>query len=124
MTPQTQAAILSEWRTSLPAVLDGQDPMGERVWDYSMFKRPISRIVGAVADHTGISYGAILSSRRARYTVRARFIAYYVIRETTEFSMTEIGKPFKRDRTSVTYGLKHLDNDMLRDANNIIEGLR
>lgn len=73
-------------------------------------------IIGAVADHYGITLQEIKSQKRDKKYVYPRSIAMYLCREMTEDSLTTIASALnKKDHTTVLSACKKIEKEM--DAN-------
>lgn len=68
------------------------------------FKRGFTRAVAAVASHYRLLVSDLKSSRRNGPIARARFVAFYILREDFEMSFPQIGHVFRRDHTTVING--------------------
>lgn len=68
----------------------------------------IDKIISATTEVTGVTRIQIMSTRREREYVIARWMAMYVARETTTMSFPQIGRAMNRDHTSVIYGIKNI----------------
>ncbi|MGY2995468.1 helix-turn-helix domain-containing protein [Mesorhizobium sp. URHB0026] len=70
-------------------------------------KIPAFGIITNVAAVHGIPVAAILSGRRDRQAVEARFDAIVAVRnEHPHLSLTQLGRVFKRDHTSILHALQ------------------
>ena len=75
----------------------------------------VEAIVSRVAEHYGVSVGAILSDRRQRRVAWPRHVAMYLCRRHTPLSLPRIGRQFrKRDHTTVMYALDKVEGQMDR----------
>jgi hypothetical protein len=65
--------------------------------------RSTERVIKAIAEHTGIPSGQILSRDRCRSTSTARHVAIYVLRENQvpRPSFPELAREFKLDNSTV-----------------------
>jgi len=59
-----------------------------------------------------ITKQALLSKCRDRYLVRARNICITVIKDKLHMALTDIGKLFNRDHTTVIHALRTVENDL------------
>lgn len=73
-------------------------------------------IIPAVAAAAGITSREILSERRERRAVQARHAAMWLAREMSGYSYPAIGRAFRRDHTSVLYGVARTETRLARDA--------
>ncbi len=70
-------------------------------------KMPVQEIISNIAAVHGIPVEAIMSPRRDRQAVNARFDAIVAVRnEHPHLSLTQMGKIFKRDHTSLIHALR------------------
>lgn len=75
----------------------------------------IEAIQSHVAEHYGISVGAMVSDRRMQSIAWPRHVAMYLCRRHTPFSLPRIGRAFrKRDHTTVAYALTKVEGLMGR----------
>lgn len=65
-----------------------------------------SEIIQVVAEIFGISYRTLLSARRGRPIIRARWAAMYTVARLTRLSYPQMGISFGRDHTTVMHGVK------------------
>mgnify|MGYP001565937791 CR=1 FL=1 len=70
---------------------------------------PLRAILWAVAGVTGIPSNEILSARRPRRAIPARFVMSWLARELTVNSYPRIGRAYCRDHTSIMHGCKKVD---------------
>lgn len=68
----------------------------------------IDYILDAVTEVTGVSKFDMLSNRRKKEYAYARHMAMYVARETTQYSLVQIGHMMNRDHTTVIYAADKL----------------
>jgi len=75
----------------------------------------IEAIQSRVAEHFGISVGAMTSDRRQRRIAWPRHVAMYLCRRHTPLSLPRIGRAFrKRDHTTVMYAIDRVEGLMDR----------
>lgn len=74
----------------------------------------IEQIITEVARTYNVSEGDILSTRRTADLVKARQVAMYIARETTELPYSAIGEAFGKNHTTVLYTEKKV-KEMMRD---------
>ena len=68
-----------------------------------------------VAEHFGVSVGALTSDRRQRRIAWPRHVAMYLCRRHTPLSLPRIGRAFrKRDHTTVMYAVDKVEAAMER----------
>jgi chromosomal replication initiator protein len=87
----------------------------------------IETIIRAVADYFHLSPADIKGKKRSKGIVRARHIAMYLTRNTTEYSLTEIGQSFgDRDHSTVLVSCEKIENECRTDTNldSIIQELK
>lgn len=70
----------------------------------------IDNIIRAVSICTGISYDDMKSTKRKREIVEARQMAMSVIRKETTVHFHQIAKLFKRDHSTVIYGINTMSD--------------
>lgn len=63
-------------------------------------------IIQAAAEIFGIPYRTLLSARRARSIIRARWAAMYSVARLTRLSYPQMGISFGRDHSTVMHGVK------------------
>lgn len=68
----------------------------------------MSRVVAAVARHTGISAAMILSSSRTQAVTYARHLSMYLLWKQGE-SIMALGGLFDRDRSTVLHAVRRID---------------
>ena len=72
-----------------------------------------SLIISVVADHYGVKYDDICSTRRNTEFVVPRQVSMYLCRELTENSLNNIGKLLgKKDHTTVLHGIKKVEEEL------------
>ena len=69
----------------------------------------IASIQRATAEHFGTRLIDMTSDRRMRDIVRPRWVAIWLARELTPFSLPAIGREFKRDHTTIMYALQQME---------------
>ncbi len=74
----------------------------------------IERIIEEVARTYQVSQTEILSSRRTAELVKARQIAMYIARETTELAYQSIGESFGKDHSTVLHNVRQAEK-VLKD---------
>ena len=77
----------------------------------------VEQIISEVARTYNISENDILSSRRTAELVKARQVAMYIARETTELPYNSIGEAFGKNHTTVLYTEKKVKELMKNDPN-------
>lgn len=70
----------------------------------------IADIQREVADFYKIRLTELMSCRRCRSIARARQVAMWLAKRHTPRSMSEIGRRFDRDHTTVLYAIKRIDS--------------
>lgn len=71
---------------------------------------PIAPVLRSVSHMTGVSVERLKSERRTGEIVKARHIAFFVIRRFTGRSFPQIGKAFgDRDHTTVLHGCRRVE---------------
>lgn len=78
------------------------------------FKPPaidVSSIIKTVADYYKLSIADLRGKKRSKNIALARQVAMYIIRETTDYSTTEIGTEFNgRDHTTVMHSCQKIED--------------
>jgi len=78
------------------------------------FKAPavdVSSIIKTVADYYKLSISDLRGKKRSKNIALARQVAMYIIRETTDYSTTEIGTEFNgRDHTTVMHSCQKIED--------------
>lgn len=73
-------------------------------------------IIMETAEEFGVSRAAVLGASRAANSVRPRFAAIWLIREKlSERTLTEIGRKFNRDHTSIMHAVTRAGEMLDRD---------
>lgn len=84
------------------------------------FKAPavdVSSIIKTVADYYKLSISDLRGKKRSKNIALARQVAMYIIRETTDYSTTEIGTEFNgRDHTTVMHSCQKIEDLVKFDA--------
>jgi len=86
-------------------LLDGQIPTESLV----------NRCFNAIYDKYGISRNELTGQKRTKEIVNARHIAIYLIRNTVELSLPNIGKIFNRDHTTVMSSIENVEKRIRND---------
>lgn len=76
---------------------------------------PISAIQAAVATKFGVDLRDLLSERRAREVARPRQVAMYLSKRLTKRSLPTIGRQFRRDHTTIIWGIQQISELILTD---------
>jgi len=77
----------------------------------------VSSIIKTVADYYKLSISDLKGKKRSKNIALARQIAMYIIRETTDYSTTEIGSEFNgRDHTTVMHSCQKIEDLVKFDA--------
>lgn len=77
----------------------------------------IEMIQAAVEDFYGIRHQDIIGKGRARKIVRPRQVAIYLCRDLSETTLSNIGKAFNRDHTTVLHSCELISNQLQEDRN-------
>lgn len=77
----------------------------------------IEMIQAAVEDFYGVSHKDIVGRGRARSIVRPRQVAIYLCRDLSETTLSNIGKAFNRDHTTVLHSCELISNQIQEDRN-------
>lgn len=103
-------------QNSTPTVATVQNIIREVVNDTKPEPIKIEKIISEVARTYDVSEKDIISKRKTAELAKARQIAMYIARETTELSYKPIGEAFGKDHTTVLYAVKKVENWMKEDA--------
>ena len=94
-------------------------PLVDRVLAAHPANRPrrpsIQEVQIAVATAFGVAPLRLTAAQRSKTLVLARHVAMYLCRETTGRTLKEIGKGFRRDHSTVTYGIRRIAAQRERD---------
>ena len=78
----------------------------------------VSSIIKTVADYYKLSISDLKGKKRSKNIALARQVAMYIIRETTDYSTTEIGTEFNgRDHTTVMHSCQKIEDLIKFDSN-------
>jgi len=85
----------------------------------------IQDVQTAVAKAFGMAPLRLIGPQRGKALVLARHVAMYLCRETTGRTLKDIGREFRRDHSTVTYGIRRIATARERDLglNRILERL-
>lgn len=72
-------------------------------------------ILAWVHEVYGISPQRVLQRSRSKLVVEARSAAMYLARTLTSMSLTELGRAFGRDHTTVLHAVRKIEQERLRD---------
>ncbi len=103
-----QAFIQIQKHTPTVAVV--QNIIREIVNDTKPEPIKIEQIISEVARTYDVSEKDIISKRKTAELAKARQIAMYIARETTELSYKPIGEAFGKDHTTVLYAVKKVES--------------
>lgn len=73
------------------------------------------KILKAVCEQCGIEREKLMSVQRDKNSIQARYIAYYLLQELAQMSLSQIGKMFGKDHSTVMNGLKRLHLQLSTD---------
>jgi len=76
----------------------------------------LAQIGQLVADHYGVRVADLRDKSRTKEVVVPRQVAMFLIRETTNCSLPEIGQYFGRDHTTVLYAIEKIRSQLASDA--------
>ena len=93
-----------------PTVAVVQNIIREVVNDTKPEPIKIEQIISEVARTYDVSEKDIISKRKTAELAKARQIAMYIARETTELSYKPIGEAFGKDHTTVLYAVKKVES--------------
>jgi chromosomal replication initiator protein len=108
-----QALILLNQKT--PTLSAVQNFIKEVVSDTKPEPIKVEQIISEVARTYNVSENDILSTRRTADLVKARQVAMYIARETTELPYNSIGEAFGKNHTTVLYTEKKVKEMMKND---------
>lgn len=116
MRPQTHTQRVAAAR--LTAILAAEIPV--MVWpviqdERPRLVRPFARIMHVVAEEFEIEVSDILSTSRKRQHVLPRQTAMYLASEITKRGLSQIGRRFGRDHSTVDHALKQTVRRMEKD---------
>jgi chromosomal replication initiator protein len=78
---------------------------------------PVDNIQRFVANYFNLSLADLKGKKRSKGIVRARHITMYLIRQITEYSLTEIGEVFGgRDHTTVISAIEKIKSEIQTDT--------
>ena len=85
----------------------------------------IQEVQVAVAKAFGFAPLRLVGKQRSNVLVLARHVAMYLCRKTTDRTLVEIGKEFRRDHSTVTYAIRRVTTARQRDLglNKLLERL-
>lgn len=76
----------------------------------------VSAIARVVARHLGVAVAEMSEKgRQSHRVVFPRFVAYYLSRHLTEYSLSQIGSVFNKDHTTVLNGIRRMKGMMEED---------
>ena len=79
-------------------------------------QRPsVRQVMAATSTAFGVPLLRLAGMQRSQDLVLARHVAMYICREVTNHTLKEIGREFRRDHSSVTYGIRRVEHQRSRD---------
>ena len=108
-----QALILIDQKTPTLSVVQGF--IRDVVSDTKPEPIKVEQIIAEVSRTYNVSENDILSTRRTAVLVKARQVAMYIARETTELPYNAIGEAFGKNHTTVLYTEKKVKEMMQKD---------
>lgn len=78
--------------------------------------RKITEIQKAVAAFYGLTIEALLAHGRAKYLIEPRHVAIWLCCRRTRYHLTDLGRRFRRDHTSIIHARNRIKDRMVRDA--------
>jgi chromosomal replication initiation ATPase DnaA len=81
--------------------------------------RPTERskaVLGAVSIIRCVSVGAIMSITRKQEVVDARWAAFWVLKHECKYGLAKIARVLGRDRSTVRYAFKHMNERQIELA--------
>lgn len=101
--------LVTAEKTTVPAVVENEnEEAGPRLPKLEEIQRVVCRFYGL--DRRGL-----LSARRDRKATLPRQVAMFIAKQTTLRSLTEIGRRFHRDHTTVCYAAEKITQCMESD---------
>ena len=73
------------------------------------------KILKAVCEQCSIDRVKLMGTQRDKNSVQARYVAYYLLQDMAQMSLSEIGKTFEKDHSTVMNGLKRLHAQLESD---------
>jgi hypothetical protein len=114
-------AMRAEFRQSLPSIMEGNDPHADILDTFDGYRDLLLRVPSApkppptiqviqtiVANMAGVSLDSMTQRSKAGPHVRARWVAMFIANKRYGYSAGEIGRRFRRDHTTVLYGLQQM----------------
>ena len=89
-------------KTAVSALVNGDKSEGET----------IDRIFEIVSEKYGVSIEDIRGKKRNDNIAKARHVCIYMIRNITELSLSDIGKLFSRDHSTVISSIKYIEGQI------------
>jgi chromosomal replication initiation ATPase DnaA len=77
--------------------------------------RTLREIILGVSEQLGISIQGMMSRGRTDKLVHARQLAFYLTRNLTTLSLTQIGRRFERDHATVIHGIAQIEAKLSTD---------
>ena len=103
---------------SMPSLRERQKVMKEKI-NYA------DNIVNEISQYYKLGVDLIKGKSRKREIVKARFIAIYLIRSDTDFTLSAIGRMFNRDHSTILYSIRIINNTLtLKYDTDISDDLR
>ncbi len=99
--------------------------LASELLDHGRRPATIAHIISLAAAEFGIPVARLPGPQRHRNVVLARHVAMYLCRKISGKTLTEIGRAFHRDHATVTYGVKRVEKERVRNPglNQVIERL-
>lgn len=72
-------------------------------------------IIWAVSEHMGISIQGLMSRGRTAKLVHARQVSFYIAKKLTTLSLSQIGRRFGRDHTTIIHGIAQIEAKLSTD---------
>ena len=76
---------------------------------------PPQRIIELVSQQTGITIDEMICHIRKSEYVKARYLAFVMLYRYCDISLSNIGKLFDRDHTTVIHGIREFENRCVHD---------
>ncbi|MBO5137026.1 MAG: chromosomal replication initiator protein DnaA [Spirochaetaceae bacterium] len=110
--------------TSKPMTIDVAKTMLLNTFSQNTSLVSIETIQKVVADYFGVSASEIKGKKRSKNIALPRHISFYLSREMTEYSTTEIGNEFGgKDHTTVMHACQKIE-DLLNTDSSMVETIR
>ena len=107
---------ICQFSNQVPTISLAQNAIKDILNDIQPIPVTINHIVSEVSRTTGVSVDDIYSTKQTSKISLARKMCFYIIREVTGMSYSNIGKEFDRDHSTVLYNIESVGNKMKKDS--------